>query len=68
VTGKLREELGELEGWAYLHTGISFWPIKNATADRTHADWVVRAPEGTEIEVAAHHERAGRVAKKVRLG
>ena len=25
---KPREELGELEGWAYLHTGISFWPTK----------------------------------------
>ncbi|MGH6609337.1 MAG: M14 family zinc carboxypeptidase, partial [Burkholderiaceae bacterium] len=26
LSGKQREELGELEGWAYLHTGISFWP------------------------------------------
>ena len=34
LSGKAREELGELEGWAYLHTGISFWPTKNVTADR----------------------------------
>ena len=61
VDGRPREELGELEGWAYLHTGISFWPNKRPTADRAHVDWIVRAPAGTEIKLAAWHERAGRV-------
>ncbi|MGH6623526.1 MAG: carboxypeptidase, partial [Burkholderiaceae bacterium] len=67
-TGRLREELGELEGWAYLHTGISFWPNKKATADRAHVDWVIRAPKGTQIEVVADHERAGKVTRTVKLG
>jgi hypothetical protein len=61
VDGRPREELGELEGWAYLHTGISFWPNKRPTADRAHVDWIVRAPAGTEVKLAAWHERAGRI-------
>jgi len=68
VTGRLREELGELEGWAYLHTGISFWPNKNATADRAHVDWIVHGKAGTDIKLVAWHERAGRVEATVRLG
>ena len=61
VSGKPREELGELEGWAYLHTGVSFWGQKKPTADRAHVDWIVRAPAGTAVELTAWHERAGRV-------
>jgi len=61
VSGKPREELGELEGWAYLHTGISFWGQKTPSADRAYIDWVVRAPQGTTVTLTASHERAGRV-------
>src|SRR5512137_692841 len=68
VNGKPREELGELEGWAYMHTGVSFWPNRTPTGDRAHVDWIVRAPAGTEIGLAAWHERAGRIATKVVLG
>ena len=68
VSGRPREELGELEGWAYLHTGISFWPNKNVTADRAHVDWVVQGKAGAEITLTAWHERAGRVSTSVRLG
>jgi len=67
VSGDVREELGELEGWAYLHTGISFWPTKNATSDRAHVDWVVRGKRGTEVRLVAWHERAGRVKAAARL-
>ena len=67
VDGKPREELGELDGWAYLHTGISFWPNKRPTADRAHVDWIVRAPAGSEVKLAARHERAGRVTASVTL-
>ena len=68
ISGRPREELGELEGWAYLHTGISFWPNKNATADRAHVDWVVHGKAGTEIRLVAWHERAGRLRTSVTLG
>jgi murein tripeptide amidase MpaA len=67
VEGKPREALGELEGWAYLHTGISFWPNRKPTADRAHADWIVRAPAGTELKLSAWHERAGRAAASATL-
>ena len=60
LTGKPREEWGELEGWAYLHTGISFWPNKNTTADRAHVDWIVSGTPGSKISISAWHERAGR--------
>ena len=68
VSGKSRESLGELEGWAYLHTGVSFWGQKKPTADRAHVDWVIRAPAGSVIELSAWHERAGRIATRVTLG
>jgi len=67
VSGKPREELGELEGWAYLHTGISFWPNKTPTADRAHVDWVVQAAAGSEVRLTAWHDRAGRVEASVVL-
>jgi murein tripeptide amidase MpaA len=67
VNGKPREELGELEGWAYMHTGVSFWPNRTPTADRAHADWIVRGPAGAEVTLTAWHERAGRVSSKVQL-
>lgn len=67
AAGKPRESLGELEGWAYLHTGISFWPNKTPTADRAHVDWVVRAPAGTVLPVRIWHDRAGRVTTNVTL-
>jgi hypothetical protein len=68
VDGKARTALGELEGWAYLHTGISFWPNRSPTADRAHADWIVKGAPGTRIELAAWHERAGRITTTVTLG
>jgi hypothetical protein len=67
VHGKPREELGELEGWAYMHTGVSFWPNRAPTGDRAHVDWIVHAPAGGELTLTAWHERAGRVRATLRL-
>lgn len=61
VGGQPRAALGELEGWSDLHTGISFWHAKKPTADRAHADWLIRAPAGGEVRITAWHERAGRL-------
>lgn len=68
VSGKPRMELGELEGWAYLHTGASFWPNMGVTADRAHVDWIVKAPAGTRLALAARHERAGALRAEATLG
>jgi murein tripeptide amidase MpaA len=67
VSGKARQEIGELQGWSDLHTGVSFWPQKEITADLGVAEWVVRAPAGARIDLTARHDRAGRVAATIVL-
>lgn len=56
-----------MEGRAYLHTGISFWPLKKPTHDIAYVEWVVRAAPGATVELTAWHDRAGRVRQNVRL-
>ncbi len=68
IAGRRREALGELEGWAYRHTGVSFWPDRRPTDDRAHVDWTLRAPAGATVAVEVWHERAGRVRASVTLG
>jgi murein tripeptide amidase MpaA len=67
VSGAARQELGELEGWAHMHTGISFWPMKRPTHDLAFAEWVVQAPAGSSLPLTAWHDRAGRVLAVARL-
>jgi len=68
VHGKRREILGQLEGKAYKHTGVSFWPDPNITDARVKVEWVVRAKKGERIDVIARHEKAGVVRASVTLG
>ncbi|MEO8675595.1 MAG: M14 family metallopeptidase [Casimicrobiaceae bacterium] len=68
VHGKRREVLGQLEGKAYKHTGVSFWPDYNITDARVKVEWVVRAKQGECIDVVARHEKAGVVRATVTLG
>ena len=65
--GKRREHLGQLEGKAYKHTGVSFWPDYNITDDRIKVEWVVRAKKGERVEMLARHEKAGVVRASVTL-
>ncbi len=67
VTGKRREQIGHLEGKAYKHTGISFWPDYHVTDDRAKIEWVVRGKPGDVIALTARHERAGTVRTEVKL-
>jgi murein tripeptide amidase MpaA len=67
VGGKSREELGELEGWSTVQTGISFWPVKKPTQDITHFDWVIKGTAGMKIDFVAWHERAGRIRASATL-
>jgi hypothetical protein len=64
----VRDEKGQLEGKAYKHTGVSFWPDYHVTDDRMKLDWVVRAPRGGTVRVVARHERAGTVRADIVLG
>jgi murein tripeptide amidase MpaA len=59
VQGKRRVELPQLEGRAYKHTGISFWPDYHVTDDRAKAEWVVQGKPGDVLRLVARHERAG---------
>jgi murein tripeptide amidase MpaA len=68
VHGKRRQMLGQLEGKAYKHTGVSFWPDHNITDARAKVEWVVHAKKGERIELLARHEKAGVVRATVTLG
>jgi len=67
VAGKRREEIGQVEGKAYKHTGVSFWPDYHVTDDRAKVEWVVRSKPGAVIELKARHDRAGLVRAQVTL-
>jgi hypothetical protein len=67
LSGKRREDLGQVEGKAYKHTGVSFWPDYHVTDDRAKVEWVVEAKAGDRIHLRATHERAGTVRADVTL-
>ena len=67
-TGKLRQELGQLEGRAYKPSTHFSYYRSDVTKDRAKAEWVVRAPNGGTARLIAHHERAGTVVTTVELG
>jgi murein tripeptide amidase MpaA len=56
VVGERRVELGQLAGRALRNAMLS---AAESTNDRAKADWIVRAPAGTEVRVEARHQRAG---------
>ena len=65
-TGKLREELGQLEGRAYKPSA----PVRrhaDSTQDRAKVEWVVRAIQGGVVKLSARHDRAGVVHTEVTL-
>lgn len=66
-TGKLREELGHLEG--RVHIGPTAHPrsIGQPTSDRLKTEWVIHAPAGGTVQLMARHDRAGLVRVVVQL-
>jgi murein tripeptide amidase MpaA len=70
VSGKPREELGQLEGRAYKPAAPSSWAGwgGDVTDERAQAEWVVRGPAGGRVALTARHERAGVVRATVQLG
>ena len=69
-TGDPRVELGQLEGRAYKPVTPSSWAGwgGDVTDDRAKVEWVVKAPAGSVVKLAARHERAGTVRTQVELG
>ncbi len=62
-TGKLREELGQLEGRAYKNALLDY----EGTPDRLKVEWIVRAPKGGKVNIVARHERAGTIRTELEL-
>ena len=67
VQGKARIDAGQVEGKAYKHTGVSFWPDYLVTDDRVKVEWVITGKPGDTINLVARHERAGTVRAAVTL-
>jgi murein tripeptide amidase MpaA len=65
-SGKLREELGQLEGRAYKPTAPSGWAA-DPTDERAKMEWVLHAPNGGIVKLIAKHERAGVVRTELSL-
>jgi len=68
VNGKLRIEGPQLEGHAPKNSLQAFIPERDVTADKAHAEWIVRAPAGTVLQLKAHAGRAGAVRTELTLG
>jgi len=68
-TGKLREELNQLEGRAYKPAAANTWAGSSAdeTDDRLKIEWVVRAATGALVKLSARHERAGTARTELHL-
>jgi len=64
-SGKLREELVQLEGRAYKSAFSD--SFEGGTDDRLKVEWVVHAPRGGSVKLVARHERAGVVRAEVEL-
>ncbi len=63
--GKLREELGQLEGRAHKEALPS--TETEGTQERLKVEWVVHAPRHGTVTLVARHERAGTVRAAVEL-
>ncbi len=68
-SGKMREELKQLEGRAYTASAATPWSVFGAsTSDRAKAEWVIHAPAGGSFTLVARHERAGVARRTIQLG
>ncbi|GAB4570793.1 MAG: M14 family metallopeptidase [Anaerolineales bacterium] len=65
-SGKIREELGELEGHAYTPAFL-FDETTESTVDRAKVEWIVKAKKGTKVKLSAKHDRAGKIRTEVLL-
>jgi hypothetical protein len=66
VAGEPVTKAGQLEGRVHKRSTL-WWTTNDATTDRAKLEWVVEAPSGGEVAVAARHQRAGTVRERVTL-
>lgn len=63
-TGKIREDIGQLEGRAYKGPAVSTWD-EDPTHDRAKVEWTIKG-QGP-VKIVAKHERAGLVNRELQL-
>jgi murein tripeptide amidase MpaA len=61
ISGKRRQELGQLEGRAYKPCSTFLWlgQSGDSTNNRASFEWIVQADEPSRINLTASHDRAG---------
>lgn len=64
ISGKLREEAGQLSGWSHVSKGGWGWQL-DETSDIAVFEWIL-AGSGT-FDLVVKHERAGTVRESVQL-
>lgn len=67
VAGEARKALGQLAGRTEQRSTATWWSYRPGTPDRALAEWLVAAPEGTRLSLAARHDRAGTVRAELVL-
>jgi murein tripeptide amidase MpaA len=67
VAGDAVTKAGQLEGRVHKRS-ILWFTTNDATTDRAKVEWVIEAPEGSEVGVVASHQRAGTVRATAQLG
>lgn len=69
VGTNLLQELGQLAGRVGKNSMLGgFGTSVDSTEDEAKAEWIVRAPAGTELSVEARHDRAGVARATITLG
>jgi hypothetical protein len=64
LSGRLREDIGQLTGWSHVTASGFAWPF-DETSDVGVFEWVVRPGD---YLLVAKHERAGTVRRNVKVG
>jgi hypothetical protein len=65
ILGKVKEELGHLEG--RVVGGWSFYPGNQSNNRAKRVEWIVKAPNGGDLSVKAVSEKAGKQATVLSL-
>jgi hypothetical protein len=66
IGGELKTEVGQLQGRVHKRS-TTWWGNDESTNDLAKLEWVIEAPEGTEIGVVAKQPRAGTARRRVML-
>jgi murein tripeptide amidase MpaA len=66
VGGERKTKAGQLKGRADKRS-TTWWGNDESTTDLVRLDWVLEAPENTELGIEARHPRAGTVRRRVTL-